>query len=131
MRATVIVVATLLLLTGCGAGQGAAPGASLPRNEGGNADLRGMHVRNVYIAQGQLHAVLINGAQGPDRLRQITMQGATATLAGPVELLPDTPVGSDKPLASVAGLPTPAPGYVPATFTFDEAGTATIQVPIK
>ncbi|WP_214319987.1 hypothetical protein [Nonomuraea sediminis] len=70
MRAFAITLAALLLVTACGADRGEAPGAAIPRNEGGNADLHGVYIRNAYVAEGALFAVLINGGPQPDQLRR-------------------------------------------------------------
>lgn len=131
MRVAAIVFVVLLALTGCGAGQGEAPGAALPRNEGGNADVRGMHIRNVYISQGSLHAIFINGGPQTDRLERISVQSGTATLPGPLDLPQNVLVGSDRPITSVTGLPADVPGFLPVTFTFAMSGSATVQAPIR
>lgn len=135
MRAAALALAALLLVSACGAGQGEAPGASQPRNEGGNADVRQVYVRNAYLLrEGQgmaLHVVLINGGPQADRLEQITTSAGTPTINGTVDLPPGAFVGADRALATVTGVADDVHGFVQTTFTFTAAGSATIQVPVK
>ncbi|MEU4326956.1 hypothetical protein [Nonomuraea dietziae] len=110
-----------------------------PQNEGANASVHGLHLRNAYLvggAPGQqapaelpLYAVLISNRAAADRLERITVQGGSVQLTAPVELPPNQPVGVDKPIATVSGLRTQS--SVPMTFTFSGAGDVRVQVPVK
>ncbi|MFI6386541.1 hypothetical protein ACIBHY_15560 [Nonomuraea sp. NPDC050547] len=132
MRALGLLAAALLLVTACGADQGEAPGAALPRNDGGNASRRGVHVRNAYLLKGgSLHAVLINSGARADRLVQLTITSGNLALPAPIELPPAEPVGGDRAIATATGLEARVGSWVPATFQFQEAGTVTVQVPVK
>ncbi|GAA2415102.1 copper chaperone PCu(A)C [Nonomuraea africana] len=109
------------------------------QNEGANASVHGVHLRNAYLlggAPGQsapaevpLYAVLINNRTAADRLERITVQGGSVRLAAPVELPPNQPVGTDRPIATVSGLK--GQSWIPMTFTFRDAGDVRVQVPLK
>ncbi|MFI6496270.1 hypothetical protein [Nonomuraea typhae] len=132
MRLLGTLLAALLLVTACGANQGEAPGAALPRNDGGNASRRGVHVRNAYLLKGgSLHAILINSTGRSDRLVRLTLTAGQLTLDAPVELPPREPVGTARALATATGLKAQPGAWVPATFVFQEAGTLTVEIPIK
>ncbi|MFI6292410.1 hypothetical protein ACIBEJ_12545 [Nonomuraea sp. NPDC050790] len=132
MRALGLLAAALLFVNACGAGQGEAPGAAQPRNDGGNATQRGVHVRNAYLLRGgSLHAVLINSGTRADRLVQLTLAGGRLSLLAPVELPPSGVTGGDRALATASGLEARVGSWVPATFQFQEAGVLAVQVPVK
>lgn len=132
MRATAIALALLVLITACGPEAGVAPGAALPRNEGGNASLHGVHVRNAFLLRsGSLHAVLINSGPAADRLEQVSAAAVTVTLSAPLDLRPNEPMGIGGPIAAVTGIGAGTPGWLPVTFRFREAGSVTVQIPVK
>ncbi|WP_327091216.1 hypothetical protein OIE66_11430 [Nonomuraea sp. NBC_01738] len=132
MRAHAIALAALLLLTACGASApGVAPGAALPRNEGGNADRGGIHVRNAYVRGGALHAILINSGPAADRLEQVGAEAGNVGLNAPVELPPGALVGTDRPLGTATGLGAGTGSWARVGFRFREAGILSVELPMR
>lgn len=130
MRALAVLLTALLLATGCGA-PGAVPDAAIPRNDGGNADLHGIAIRNVYLVSGTLYGVLINGGTQADELQSAKVSTAAVTLRSGLTLQPGQPTGADQPLGSVTGVSGQVGSWVPATFQFRDAGSVTAQIPFK
>ncbi|MFD1934352.1 MULTISPECIES: hypothetical protein [Nonomuraea] len=142
----VIVATSFCLALACGACGSERPDYSdvthvhQPANEGANASQRNLHLRNAFLLGGEpgqpapgelpLYAVIINDQPQPDRLERIGVEGGgSVRLAAPLDLPPRQPIGTDRPVATVTGVR--ATGWVPMTFTFKNAGSVRVLVPIK
>ncbi|WP_188189890.1 hypothetical protein [Nonomuraea sp. SYSU D8015] len=114
----------------------------VPQNEGANADVGRVKVRNVFLLGGTdpaspapeqtLYGVLINDGREPVRLERITVEGGgSVQLPGPVTVPPNQPVGvGEQPLGTVRV--TGVRGTtVPMTFVFSGAEPLRLNVPIK
>src|SRR5690349_15933337 len=111
-----------------------------PQNEGSNANVRGVLLRNAYLLGGTepssspmempLYATFVNERGRPDRLQRVTIDGGAAVrLRGPVDLPRQRLVGGLDPIGTASGVK--GTGSVPMTFTFAEAGDLRVDVPVK
>ncbi|WP_043618853.1 hypothetical protein [Nonomuraea candida] len=129
-----------VLATGC-ANAGFDKANRMPQNDGANANVgKTLSLRNAFLLGGDdpaspppqlpLYAVLVNDGQRPDQLERITVEGGgDVRLAGPVALPPGQAVGMNN---QVIGTVTGARGNtVPMTFTFREAKSVRVMVPVK
>ncbi|MGP4097832.1 hypothetical protein [Nonomuraea sp. KM90] len=133
-----IVVA--LAATGC-TNYGFDKANRVPQNDGANADVAGVSLRNAFLLRGNadppaagtpeaLFAVLVNDSARPVQLERITVDGGgSVQLAGPVTLPPNQPVGTgNQPIGTVSGVRA---NTVPMTFIFKDADAIRVSVPVK
>ncbi|MEV0614352.1 hypothetical protein AB0I81_13580 [Nonomuraea sp. NPDC050404] len=141
MRSIVSAVIVVALASAGCANAGFDKANSTPQNEGANADVgTTLSLRNAFLlgsadpatpaAQQPLYAVLVNDGGRPDQLERVTVEGGgSVRLAGPVTLQPGQAYGTgNRPIGTVSG----ARGdTVPMTFTFREAKSVRVMVPVK
>jgi hypothetical protein len=153
-------LAAVVTLAGCSAGQVAQTSQQQPAINGtgatvGNIDLRNIHLRAVqdsaYVQPGadvELLFVAANGsAANGDRLVSITSDVGSVALVGDTRVLPGgtlvvgTPDFQPSPLGATEGAGTAEAAVAltkpisngltyPFTFTFENAGQQTVEVPI-
>ncbi len=137
-----------LALSGCAAGQVAQTAMEVAAVDGGNATVGHLGVRNVrfaatdagtYPAGADLPIKLwvSNASTASDSLTAVsTPAAATVEISGSADFAPQTliEVTDSTPLKiTVSGLTAPLPyGHsIPVTFTFQQAGVVTLNVPIE
>ncbi|MEV0596069.1 hypothetical protein [Nonomuraea cavernae] len=105
-----------------------------PQNDGANASVRTMHLRNAFLLAGErdlaLYAILVNDGNRSDILERVTAgQGVRVRLPTPVDVPAKRLVGAEGPIATVTGVT--GSRWVPMTFTLKRAGEMRVMVPIK
>ncbi|GAB3165029.1 copper chaperone PCu(A)C [Microbispora hainanensis] len=120
---------------------------TIPQNDGANADLPGMLIRNAFIigplqpappgTDMPMYMVLLNQSGRTDRLVSVDTGGvfreARLPTPGGLEIPAGKYVGGTPfPQVLLAGLTRPlrSGGTIPVTFRFQNAGTVRVQVPV-
>jgi len=148
MRWPILVLALLVL---CACGGDDPPGlstAEYPPNEGANATVNDMALRNAFVLGAKpgkslrpgddapLYFVLVNDRRKPDELVSVSAKPmfSGATISGDKLLVRTNELvgGGAAPQAVLTGLTKdlPSGGFIPVTFTFKAAGAVKELVPV-
>ena len=148
--AIVAVAVAVPLAAGCGAGKGNETDKIRATPYNASADAGSMAVRGIRVVPttggetaGYLLAAVVNRGKSPDTLTNATVSGGAVTPNGisgftvePSHSLSFTTPevgGPDTPTLTITTSPDPLTvgTTVPVTFTFENAGTVEVQVPVK
>lgn len=137
-------------LAGCEAGDNAPTLQFHPASSGAHADFNGISITNAFVlgapsgqsvpagGSASLFAGLYNTGSAADTLKSLSASGhaASITVKGGSVALPASSAANltgPEPAVVLKGLTQPITGGqdIPVTFTFDHAGSVTLDVPVE